>query len=122
MKCSDCHNPHGGFDTKQTRLAAGADAVCLKCHTDKQGPFVFEHAPLKTEGCSSCHSSHGSSNPKMLNRSNVFQLCIECHSSIGAVGGPNTPSFHNLALPRYQNCTTCHVKVHGSNTDHLFFK
>lgn len=42
MKCSDCHDPHGGFELKQTRLATGADAACIKCHADKQGPFVFE--------------------------------------------------------------------------------
>src|SRR5215831_4668518 len=46
MKCSDCHNPHGGFQLKQVRLATGVDAVCVKCHIDKQGPFVFEHAPV----------------------------------------------------------------------------
>ena len=44
MRCSDCHNPHGGFETRQTRLASGADAACIKCHADKQGPFTFEHA------------------------------------------------------------------------------
>jgi predicted CXXCH cytochrome family protein len=42
MKCSDCHNPHGGFELKQTRLAVGADAACIKCHADKQGPFTYE--------------------------------------------------------------------------------
>jgi hypothetical protein len=26
IKCSDCHNPHGGFELKQARLATGADA------------------------------------------------------------------------------------------------
>ena len=41
---------------------------CLKCHADKQGPFVFEHAPLKIEGCSSCHTPHGSANAKLLTR------------------------------------------------------
>ncbi|HET9712667.1 MAG TPA: cytochrome c3 family protein, partial [Pyrinomonadaceae bacterium] len=50
LKCSDCHNPHGGFELKQTRLATGVDATCIKCHVDKQGPFVYEHAPVKTEG------------------------------------------------------------------------
>ena len=73
MKCSDCHNPHGGFELKQARLSTGADAGCLKCHTDKQGPFVFEHAPLKIEGCSSCHTPHGSANEKLLTRSRVRQ-------------------------------------------------
>ena len=28
IKCSDCHNPHGGFELKQARLATGADAGC----------------------------------------------------------------------------------------------
>src|SRR5262249_34554481 len=66
MNCSDCHNPHGGFELKQARLAVGADAACFKCHADKQGPFVFEHAPLKVEGCAACHDPHGSSNPRLL--------------------------------------------------------
>ena len=44
MRCSDCHNPHGGFELKQTRLATGGDAPCIKCHADKQGPFVYEYA------------------------------------------------------------------------------
>jgi len=80
MKCSDCHNPHGGFELKQTRLATGADAACIKCHADKQGPFTYEHAPLKTEGCSVCHTPHGSSNPRLLRFSAVSQLCLTCHS------------------------------------------
>lgn len=123
MKCSDCHNSHGGFDPKQTRLAVGNDQACIKCHTDKQGPFVFEHGPLKTEGCSSCHSSHGSSNPQMLKRPQVRQLCLECHSGItdqlsdGPTGGP-----HSQASIRSQNCTVCHASIHGSNTSNVFFR
>ena len=123
MKCSDCHNPHGGFENKQTRLAAGADASCVKCHTDKQGPFVFEHAPLKLEGCSACHTPHGSANPKMLKRAQVRQLCLECHSGItdqladGPQGGP-----HNQTSIRSQNCTICHSAIHGSNANKDFFR
>ncbi|HET8783568.1 MAG TPA: DmsE family decaheme c-type cytochrome [Pyrinomonadaceae bacterium] len=122
VKCSDCHNPHGGFELKQTRLATGVDAGCLKCHTDKQGPFTFEHAPLKVEGCSSCHTPHGSSNAKLLTRSAVRQLCLECHSNAHEIGAPDTPNFHNQATLRYQNCTTCHVKIHGSHVDRFFFR
>lgn len=129
MKCSDCHNPHGGFEAKQARRT-GADAACLKCHSDKQGPFVFEHAPLKIEGCTICHNAHGSSNPRLLKRNNVNQLCLECHSqvaiAIGEIdtppGAPGTPSFHNQATLRFQNCTTCHVKIHGSNSHPVFFR
>jgi len=122
MNCSDCHNPHGGFELKQTRLAVGADSACVKCHSDKQGPFVFEHAPLKTEGCAACHTPHGSANPKMLKRSQVRQLCLECHSSITDQFAPDVPSFHNQAVLRYQNCTICHAAIHGSNTNKDFFR
>jgi len=122
VKCSDCHNPHGGFELKQTRLATGADAGCLKCHTDKQGPFTFEHAPLKVEGCASCHTPHGSANAKLLTRARTRQLCLECHSNAHEIGAPDTPNFHNQATLRYQNCTTCHVKIHGSHVDRFFFR
>ncbi len=123
MKCGDCHNAHGGFEQKQTNLSVGADAACIKCHTDKQGPFVFEHAPLKTEGCSACHIPHGTSNPKMLKRPQVRQLCLECHSGItdqladGPTGGP-----HSQTSIRSQNCTVCHASIHGSNASNVFFR
>ncbi len=123
MNCSDCHNAHGGFEQKQTNLSVGADAACIKCHTDKQGPFVFEHGPIKTEGCSSCHTPHGSANPKMLKRPQVRQLCLECHSGItdqlsdGPTGGP-----HTQTSIRSQNCTVCHSAIHGSNTSNVFFR
>jgi predicted CXXCH cytochrome family protein len=122
MRCSDCHNPHGGFETKQTRLATGADAACVKCHADKQGPFVFEHAPVKTEGCASCHTPHGSSNPRLLRTSRVSQLCLECHSNAHGVGAdePAGPQ-HNLNA-QYNDCTACHVKIHGSHTSPVFFR
>lgn len=122
MKCSDCHNPHGGFEQKQTRLAIGADASCVKCHANKVGPFAFEHAPLKTEGCSACHTPHGSSNAKLLNRSTVRQLCLECHSAISEQAAPDAPSFHNQANVRYLNCTVCHTAIHGSNASNRFLR
>jgi predicted CXXCH cytochrome family protein len=122
MNCSDCHNPHGGFEQKQTKLGIGADAACIKCHTNKQGPFVFEHGPLKLEGCTSCHTPHGSSNPKMLKRPQVRQLCFECHTGITEDLAPGVPSRHNQAQMREQQCTVCHSAIHGSNSSRLFFR
>ena len=29
---------------------------------------------------------------------------------------------HNQATVRYQNCTTCHAKIHGSNHSAVFFR
>jgi DmsE family decaheme c-type cytochrome len=59
IQCTDCHNQHGGFLTRQLRSTAAQDQVCFKCHTDKAGPFVFEHRPVKTEGCVACHTRMG---------------------------------------------------------------
>lgn len=122
MTCSSCHNAHGGFESKQAKLSVGTDSACVKCHTNKQGPFAFEHAPLKTEGCAACHSPHGSSNPKMLNRSTVRQTCLECHSAINDQEAPNVPSFHNQATVRFLNCTICHTTIHGSNASNRFLR
>ena len=122
MKCSDCHNPHGGFEAKQGRLSSGVDAACVKCHAEKQGPFAFEHAPVKTEGCASCHTPHGSANPRMLNTANVAQLCLTCHSTSHGVGAiePAGPA-HNLSV-QYRDCTACHVKIHGSHTSPVYMR
>jgi len=116
MSCNDCHNPHGGFNRAQTRHATGGtDPSCFKCHTEKQGPFAFEHAPVRLEGCTICHTPHGSNNPKLLKRPLVQQLCLECHTATPGVFGSQPPAFHDLKSPRFQNCTICHVKIHGSN-------
>jgi DmsE family decaheme c-type cytochrome len=124
MKCSDCHNQHGSFQQKQLRGWVGGEVGCVKCHADKAGPFVYEHAPVKVEGCQSCHTPHGSTNPRMLKRNEVKMLCLECHSNTPGIpdseGSIQVP--HDLSLARYQNCTVCHQAIHGSNTHALFFR
>jgi DmsE family decaheme c-type cytochrome len=121
LQCSNCHNVHGGFITRQLRSTAGQDVLCFNCHTDKAGPFAFEHAPVKTEGCVACHMPHGSTNPRLLRRSQVNLLCLECHTLTVDQLAPAIPTFHNQAQ-KYQACTMCHVAIHGSFTDHFFFK
>jgi DmsE family decaheme c-type cytochrome len=121
VKCTDCHNQHGGFLTRSVRATASQDATCFKCHAEKAGPFVFEHAPVKTEGCVACHVPHGSSNPRMLKRSQVNLLCLECHTFTTDVPVPGLPTFHNQAQ-KYQACTVCHVTVHGSNFSRVLFR
>ena len=134
VECSDCHNPHGTFSASWkmgdrshmlTQSSVNEEA-CLGCHRDKRGPFVFEHAGVRVDGCEACHVAHGSANPRLLKRPVVFTLCLECHNGSGAgrtgAGVPRTPAFHNLADPAYQNCTLCHVKIHGSNADEHFLR
>jgi len=120
VQCSDCHNPHGTVEAKQVRSSAAQDAVCFTCHADKRGPFVFEHEPVKVEGCVICHTPHGSPNAHMLKTSNVNLLCLSCHTSSFA-NAPGAPSFHNQAA-QYQACTLCHTQIHGSNISNTFFK
>jgi len=120
IKCTDCHNQHGGFLTAQLRSTAAQDQICYKCHVDKAGPFVFEHEPVKVEGCVACHLPHGSANPRLLKRSQVNLLCLECHTLSGGGLGPIGPT-HDQSL-KYQSCTICHNQIHGSNVDPVFFR
>jgi DmsE family decaheme c-type cytochrome len=121
VQCSDCHNPHGGFIGKQLRSAAARDTVCFTCHVDKQGPFVFEHQPIKPEGCEACHSPHGSPNPHMIKTSNLNILCLKCHTGSSFSSASGTPDFHNQAA-QFQACTICHAAIHGSNFDRHLLK
>lgn len=120
--CTDCHNPHGTVRNTALRAHSGNEAGCVGCHGDKRGPFVFEHAPVNLEGCAACHEPHGSVNPRMLKRAEVKSLCLECHTLTPATLGGPPPAFHDLRNPRFQNCTTCHIKVHGSNVNREFLK
>lgn len=135
MQCSDCHNPHGA-DAAPTRMASRPrmmqhglqnEEPCLKCHTDKRGPFVFEHAAVRVDGCGSCHAPHGSMNARLLRRPQVFTLCLECHNGASSFGRQGdgiqiTPGNHSLTDPKYQNCTLCHSKIHGSNANGSFLR
>jgi DmsE family decaheme c-type cytochrome len=135
VQCTDCHNPHGsiastwktGTGTAMLTPAMDNERPCLKCHVDKRGPFVFEHASVRVEGCHACHAPHGSTNAKLLRRPVVFTVCLECHNGAGTFGRENSGVFmpsasHNLLDPRYQKCTLCHVRIHGSNSDPMFLR
>lgn len=134
MQCTDCHNPHGAFAAtwrmaqrpRMVEQALNTEIPCLKCHTDKRGPFVYEHPPVRVEGCDFCHSPHGSMNAKLLRRPVVFTVCLECHNGAPGFGTRNDgvpiqSSRHNMLDPKFQKCTTCHVQIHGSNSD-LYFR
>ncbi len=135
MQCSDCHNPHGTFAPtwgsgqrpRMVEQGPGNDETCVKCHADKRGPFAFEHPPVHIEGCETCHYPHGSMNTRLLRRPVVYTICLECHNGAGTFGREGTgviaqSSTHNMFDPRYHNCTACHVRIHGSNSDPTFLR
>lgn len=118
VKCSDCHDVHGTFNSNNLRSTADQNRVCTKCHTDVRGPFVFEHAAVKGVGCLGCHSPHGSQNARLLNMPNVNVLCNQCHSPVAA------GTFHSMGQgsSEIEPCTNCHTEIHGSNINAAFIR
>ncbi len=109
VKCTDCHTPHGTRTRASLKkLNRFNDDACFKCHPEKRGPWVFEHAPVKTEGCMVCHAPHGSPNRFLLIRRDVRTVCMECHGLPPHSGG--------LA------CSNCHTQIHGSNFQRAFLQ
>ena len=115
MTCSSCHNPHGSTNVRLLKVGNWINESCLSCHTEKRGPFLFEHAAGR-ESCSSCHDPHGSSNDRML-VAKLPMLCQRCHI------GTRHPStiYDNKSVASQSNriigrsCVNCHQQIHGSN-------
>jgi DmsE family decaheme c-type cytochrome len=110
MTCSSCHNPHGSYGEALLRTATVND-VCYKCHTEKRGPFLWEHPPVR-ENCLNCHDPHGSMQDAMLKVSRP-RLCQQCHTAADHPANPQNPrAIYAMAGA----CSNCHVKIHGSNS------
>jgi DmsE family decaheme c-type cytochrome len=117
LTCSSCHNPHGSTNVRLLRAGTTIDESCTSCHTDKRGPYLWEHAPV-SESCVTCHDPHGSNNDRMLVSKLPF-LCQRCH-----VTSRHPPTVYDgFVQQNSQNankitgraCTVCHQMVHGSN-------
>jgi DmsE family decaheme c-type cytochrome len=109
VSCVDCHNQHG--PSARAQLGGFKQEMCYKCHTDKQGPFLYEHLGVRIERCSTCHDPHGSVNRHLLHYQSVADLCFTCHVEV--------PGFHTRFTAESQ-CTNCHVTIHGSNLHPAF--
>jgi predicted CXXCH cytochrome family protein len=116
VSCINCHNPHDGSMIPEGDLGLlTQNDTCLDCHSAQRGPFVFEHEAIR-EGCTTCHSPHGSVNAKMLKTRNA-NLCLQCHAQDqtddGILIGDNN---HARRLPT-ATCWSagCHEAIHGSN-------
>ncbi len=95
--------------------------TCYKCHADKQGPFVYQHAPVE-EDCSICHNPHGTVANNLLHQPTTF-LCLRCHSGHRAdppsdhfgIGTSDIDGFDWQRSILYTDCTQCHSQIHGSD-------
>lgn len=116
MTCSDCHDPHNGNNDFLLQKSS-VNETCYSCHTEKQGPYLWEHAPA-SEDCSLCHQAHGSNHPALLKKRPPL-LCQQCHSPAGHpstayTSGETSNEFNNRFLLG-RGCLNCHSQVHGSN-------
>ncbi len=117
--CGDCHDPHGD---PAAASWDGLNEVCLDCHTEMAGPFVFAHDGATDEECTACHRPHGSSHDKLLVQSGNG-LCLSCHHETAfaaddgwTLGG----TAHAGVLANEARCWDCHIDVHGSNVSPTF--
>ena len=83
-----------------TRLGVPEEEV-VNMNRRLAAPDSSLNAPVKTEGCVICHTPHGSTNPRLLKRSQVNLLCLECHTFTLDTGAPalsltgQPPAFTN---------------------------
>jgi DmsE family decaheme c-type cytochrome len=134
MRCADCHDSHG--QDYQSLKAPTLNQLCFECHTELEGPFVWEHAPV-TENCAICHNPHGTVANNLLHQPPMF-LCLRCHTAhsthgrslqctrchlVGSTpnlvgGGPPNPMIPTTPGSRqalFTDCTQCHSQIHGSD-------
>jgi DmsE family decaheme c-type cytochrome len=117
LECASCHNPHDSTKPKMLH-SDWISEQCLTCHTEKRGPFLWEHSPVR-ENCALCHDPHGSNHDKMLVAKQPF-LCQRCHLSTRHPGtlydGTNTAGAVGVTNRAVEHaCKNCHQSVHGGN-------
>ncbi|MGD9807941.1 MAG: cytochrome c3 family protein [Deferribacterales bacterium] len=133
--CINCHNPHGS--DYEMFLGNEISETCYECH-DTIGERVknmeYVHAPVAMDGCSACHSVHGSANPKILYdyfpenfyndyQEGLYALCFECHDEAKLTskdetnfrnGDMNLHNRHVTMDKKGRSCKSCH-EVHASS-------
>lgn len=109
--CTDCHNPHGSMTSNLLKRESVRE-TCAYCHTEKGGPYTFEHADLM-EDCSNCHVPHGSINDNLLKVREPI-LCLRCHEGHHSFRSEALTPKNKLKF--YNRCTDCHLSIHGTDT------
>ena len=119
MSCTVCHSPHkGSIGAGGGTALLSQNENCLQCHPAQRGPYVFEHEAMQ-EGCTTCHTAHGSVNAKMLTVRDS-NLCLKCHFQQQTPDGSLLIGGKNHAQSLQQgSCWSagCHEAVHGSRVN-----
>ena len=115
LTCTTCHSVHDPKSTVGQLKAKTQPDLCKTCHLDKVAKLDRSgHMPVR-EGkmqCSTCHSTHGSTNVKLLRKGDsVAELCTSCHAD---KRGP----FLWEHAPSRDGCVTCH-DPHGSSNERM---
>ena len=127
VACSSCHNTHGSSGPKML-VKNTVNETCYMCHTEKRGPFLWEH-PVASDNCMNCHNSHGSNHPSLLKARQPY-VCSQCHDFTQHPGNPysgrglpasaggnaaNAAGNSGAQQMLLRSCANCHTQVHGSN-------
>lgn len=125
MVCSNCHRPHGAFKGNLDSDERVND-MCLNCHAQYQGPFIFEHEPV-LESCLLCHAPHGAVANNLLIQNEPF-ICLQCHDFhfhagmegfegewTDIFGRPGSTDRFSNQVAFTTSCTQCHSEIHGSD-------
>jgi predicted CXXCH cytochrome family protein len=115
LSCTQCHSPHkGSIQIGGGTSLLSANDNCFRCHVEQRGPYVFEHDALR-EGCTTCHTPHGSVNAKLLTVRNA-NLCLKCHFQQVSNGQLLIGGSDHTVRVQQGTCWTagCHEAVHGS--------
>lgn len=134
VEAEDCTTCHIANDTYEEHVkepkkfksfsspTEDGESVCMMCHDDVASK-EFKHEPL--EGCTDCHSPHGSAYASLLNTQTQAETCFMCHEDTqnikeyvhGPVGAGECATCHNphssdheLLLRESTNnlCFICH--------------
>ncbi len=128
MSCDSCHDVHSATQGMLRTAGLRDNDLCFTCHQAKEGPFIFEHAPVQ-EDCSLCHEPHGSAANNLLT-ANEPVLCLQCHEfhfhagyqssdldevEIGGIERENPFGARGFNIAYTTSCTQCHSSIHGSD-------
>jgi DmsE family decaheme c-type cytochrome len=139
LECSDCHNAHSP-NYAGVQWGEQSRELCLQCHAQYAGPYIFEHSPV-SEDCSICHHPHGAVANNLLVQNEPF-LCLNCHQPhfhtiLAGMGGEDgfewevdprvvdadedydgltlTSHYDGFKRSMLTRCTQCHASVHGTD-------